>query len=391
MSPERPRTRSLQCRPPNRNTLTLAGWLILALVPAAGAETNRLADLPSFKYVGVVLEAKQLKYRPHDDIIYPSVLRMDGHISKPLGKYYMYYAPHDTPGGICLAYADKPEGPWTEYATNPIITRGWAPHYAVSHVSGADAIWNEEEKKLFLYYHGENNVTRLAASGDGIHFEYGGAVVTEKMFDNVSEASYGRIFRHTLPGKENRYVMLLMGNNAGIRRIYLAWSQDGRTWESRRTPVVNPPPGTDQVAGAVYLPRGGRHYLIFHANNSKVAFNQGYDLYVAETDVAFEEVTHLGKFIERSFVSATNPAIMSPCILEDEAGLSLFFNVGPRLQNKIALATEIKSPSPRNTPGTQPRSADVGILEREPRRGFITYDDSGDQRRVILLENNKAF
>jgi len=61
-----------------------------------------------------VLEAANLKYRPHEDVIYPAVVNVAGRIANPLGRLYMCYAPHDTPGGICLAYADKPEGPWHE-------------------------------------------------------------------------------------------------------------------------------------------------------------------------------------------------------------------------------------------------------------------------------------
>jgi len=71
--------------------------------------------------------------------------------------------------------------------------------------------------------------------------------VTTKMFDDITEASYARIFRYSLPGRDNRYIMLLMGNNQGTRRIYLSWSRDGRIWDSRRAPLIDPPPGTGRV------------------------------------------------------------------------------------------------------------------------------------------------
>lgn len=308
-------------------------------IVASDLPTNSDA-LPTFKFHSIVLQAGDLKYRPHDDVIYPAIVKMQHHISKPPGKFYMYYAPHDSPGGICLAFADKPEGPWREYTNNPVIQRDWSINYRVSHVSGPDAIWNEEEGKVFLYFHGENDTTRLASSADGIHFDYEGAVVTTKMFEtNVTEASYGRVFRHSLPGKENRYVMLLMGNKNNTRRIYLAWSKDGRKWETRPTPLFDPPPGTDQVAGAIYFPWNGRDYFIFHSHRSSSSqLNEGFDLYLAETDAAFEHVKQLGKFMDRRFASSTNPAVMSPTMLEDEGRLYLYFNVGPRLQNKIALA-----------------------------------------------------
>lgn len=325
--------------------INFPGSLILATLLSTTGATLLAADkppaeLPAMRYHGVVLEAAGLKYRPHDDLIYPSVVRVEGLIAKPLGKFYMYYAPHDAPGGICLAYADKPEGPWQEYPQNPVISRQWDPHYKVSHVSGPDAIWSESEGKMLLYFHGENPVTRVASSTDGARFTYEGEAVTTKMFPGITEASYGRVFRHALPGKDNQYVMLLMGNDRGTRRIYLAWSKDGRKWETRPKPLMDPPPGTDQVAGSVLLPWAGKLYLIAHANNSKAkgGLNVGFDLYAAQVDAALETVAPLGRFFERTQVAPDNPGVMSPCFLQEGGRLFMFFNIGARLKNKIALA-----------------------------------------------------
>ena len=106
---------------------------------------------------------------------------------------------------------------------------------------------------------------------------------------------------------------------------------------------MDPPRGTDQVAGAVLLPWKGRYYLIAHAHESEDAFNLGYDLYGAETDASLDHVEPLGKFFERTLVSTDNPGAMSPCFLEESGRLYLFFNIGARLQNKIALAiAEVK-------------------------------------------------
>ena len=206
----------------------------------------------------------------------------------------------------------------------------------MSHVSGPEAIWIEEEHKLFLYYHGENNVTRLASSTNGIDFQYEGVAVTADMFDRISEASYARVFRYTLPGQDNRYIMLLMGNNEGTRKIYLASSSDGRKWEPRRTPLLTPPPGTSQVAQAWYFPWQGKHYLIYHAHE---AGNETYaSLHVSEVDAAFEHTQHLGVFYDRTSVSPDNVAQMSPCFVTEGNRLYLFTNIGPRLNQKIALA-----------------------------------------------------
>ena len=156
------------------------------------------------------------------------------------------------------------------------------------------------------------------------------------MFDAISEASYARVFRYTLPGKDNRYIMLLMGNNRGTRRIYLAWSTDGRTWETRRTPLVDPPPGTGQIAQAWYFPWRGRHYLIYHGH--LLDSFQTANLYASEIDPAFERPRYLGLFYDHTTASPDNVAQMSPCFLEANGQIYMFTNIGPRLNQKIALA-----------------------------------------------------
>ena len=57
-----------------------------------------------------------------------------------------------------------------------------------------------------------------------------------------------------------------------------------------------------------------------------------------ETDAALEHVKPLGKFFDRTLVSPDNPGAMSPCFIEDGGRWCMFFNIGARLRNKIALA-----------------------------------------------------
>jgi hypothetical protein len=60
--------------------------------PVPAAEENRpagIADLPAFRHQGVVLDYKDLKYNPCNDVIIPSVITT-GQIQTPLGRYYMY-------------------------------------------------------------------------------------------------------------------------------------------------------------------------------------------------------------------------------------------------------------------------------------------------------------
>ena len=58
--------------------------------PVLAAEENRpagIAALPAFRHQGVVLDYKDLKYNPCNDIIIPSVIET-GQLQKALGRYW---------------------------------------------------------------------------------------------------------------------------------------------------------------------------------------------------------------------------------------------------------------------------------------------------------------
>jgi hypothetical protein len=57
------------------------------------------------------LEEEAAKFG-YENINGPSVIRAPSWIRKPLGKYYMYFA-HHKGNHIRMAFANKPEGPWT--------------------------------------------------------------------------------------------------------------------------------------------------------------------------------------------------------------------------------------------------------------------------------------
>lgn len=295
----------------------------IRLVPT----TAPTVTFPSFTYNGIALDPANLNYNPTGEIIFPSIIHAADHFSNPLGAYYLYYAPHDAPGGINLAYANSPTGPWTEYANNPVIGRVWSPHYNVSHVSSPHAIWNTDENKLFLYFHGENSTTRLATSTDGVNFSYDGVMVTTANFSNISEASYARVFEYTIPTKQNRYIMMLMGNNAGTRRIYLAWSNDGRSWTTQTTPLISPNSAEGgNLSSPWFFPWGGEYYVLYHASSGNV--------HITRVGANFSEETHLGVFYDDPLERAAAPAL-----LEVDDTLYMLYERGPRLDAKIALAS----------------------------------------------------
>src|SRR6266508_1486786 len=76
------------------------------------------AGFPDYAYIGQPLDLATLRYNPTGEIIFPCIRGVYDKLSSPLRRYYLYYAPHDPPGGICLAYGDSLPGPFTEYPGN---------------------------------------------------------------------------------------------------------------------------------------------------------------------------------------------------------------------------------------------------------------------------------
>lgn len=108
----------------------------------------------------------------------PSVIKVPAWIRNPLGKYYMYFA-HHRGTYIRLAYADRPEGPWTIYKPGTLrLDQTSAQH----HVASPDVLVDEENKRLLLYFHGPveapgnyggrpyGQETFVATSTNGLHF-----------------------------------------------------------------------------------------------------------------------------------------------------------------------------------------------------------------------------
>lgn len=287
-----------------------------------------------------VFSEGQLKYNPTNEWIFPSVVGTAELAVKALGQWYMYYSPHDPPGGICLAYANHPMGPWTEYAANPVIGHKWAPHYDCYHVASPHALWVEEEKRLFVWFHGDNPVTRWATTEDGVHFEYGGVAVSTAMFPGTLECSYGRVFRHRMPSKGNDFVFLLEGNLKGRRVMYLAWSTDAKAWTAKPDPFLLIP---EELGG-----HGGSPWLMREGSQLKVVSNAGRfigDPAKGDVECDFAEVPVTEDLVpcgpHRVLHAARRAApdfgrVSDFCLVTDTDGRQyVFYNAGRRLKGRI--------------------------------------------------------
>lgn len=136
----------------------------------------------------------------------PSLIRVPDWLPDPLGRYYLYFADHKGQY-IRLAYADEVTGPWHAHAPGSLQLEG--SHFATEppepapgqllgvqafakatglelphdleqeltapHVASPDVHVDHEGRRIVMYFHGlesfARQVTRVATSRDGIHFE----------------------------------------------------------------------------------------------------------------------------------------------------------------------------------------------------------------------------
>ncbi|MFX3633080.1 MAG: hypothetical protein ACE3L7_12295 [Candidatus Pristimantibacillus sp.] len=315
--------------------LWLCFILILGIAAVNHAPTaSALAGFPTFNYGGVVLNPANLNYNPTGEIIFPSIIKASDHIANPLATYYMYYAPHDAPGGISMAYSNSINGPWTEYVANPRISNNWSPYYNVTHVSSPYMFWNDVENKYYMYYHGENTTMRIATSTDGINFTYNKVALTTSNFSGLTETSYAKVFEYTIPSKNNKYIMLLMGNQTNnTRHIYLAWSNDGLNWTTQQAPLISPnaAEGTN-LSGPTFFPWNGKYYVAYHASSGNI--------HITEVGANFDLQNHLGVLYDSDAVFDRGRAA-SPNFITIGDTLYMFYEQGPRLGGQIAYARTV--------------------------------------------------
>lgn len=88
--------------------------------------------------------------RMGDNINGPSLIRVPSWISKPLGKYYLYFA-HHKGAYIRMAYADELCGPWQTYEPGALAL---AQTHFVGHIASPDVHVDEDNQRIIMYFHG---------------------------------------------------------------------------------------------------------------------------------------------------------------------------------------------------------------------------------------------
>jgi hypothetical protein len=242
--------------------ITIRHFLVtscLAILLLSGYSTQGAGLLPEFTFKGVALHPEGLSYAPTEQLIHPSIIKMEGRVKNPLGRYYMYYAPHKHIA-ISMAYSDKIEGPWAEYQANPVIEGPSAP----------DIRWIKEKGKFYMWGHRKNSQTELWTSDDGLRFEYQGVSITAKNI-GTRNATYTRVYEYPLERYGSKYIMLYSGfiEERGIRCVWLAHSTDAENWIQLKTPLVEPVAGeNNDIYDPSLLQWENRNFIVYedHTN-----------------------------------------------------------------------------------------------------------------------------
>lgn len=119
----------------------------------------------------------------------PSLIRMPSWVARPGGRYHLCFAHHDGKY-IRLAFADRPEAPWTVHPEGILPIKG--QRALRGHIASPEAVIDEETRQIFLFFHGEPlgggpQATSVAVSRDGTSFTDLGTIVGP---------AYLRVFRH---------------------------------------------------------------------------------------------------------------------------------------------------------------------------------------------------
>jgi hypothetical protein len=334
LDPDRePPHRLLNRRTILRGALMVGGAAVLRGV-GAGVADAAPAGFPDYQYIGTPFNKAALRYNPTNELIFPCIRGVYDKLAAPRARYYLYYAPHEAPGGICLAYGNSLGGQFTEYPNNPIIRNVWSPHYSVSHVSSPHVIWNAPNKQFYLYFHGENTTTRMAWSTDGINFTYHGRVLTTAAIPGSTETSYARVFEHTVGTLGNKYVMLFMVVTNGTRKICWGWSNNGKDWSYDPVPLITPgADGQVDIAAPALLKRNGTAYVVYHGN--------GGNMFITEVGNNFDREVHLGVFHQAMSAAPDSGRSAAPSFGTDGGVEYMFYEAGPRLSGTIAVARAV--------------------------------------------------
>jgi hypothetical protein len=167
---------------------------------------------------------------------WPWAIKMAGLVTSPIDTYYMWYSTDHGAGGIYLATAPDPRGPWTDHGlvfqdpgeNNSPAVQAECPSVMFNEVTG---LWH-------CYYKTADppGRLRLATSPDGVTgWTFHGPIITapQPQFPGDGFCGYPRPARIG-----NLWVMHHLMGGENYPHFGISWSHDGLTWQTDPRPLV---------------------------------------------------------------------------------------------------------------------------------------------------------
>lgn len=267
-------------------------------------------------------------------IYFPWVIRMDDKISNPLGKFYMYYSTdHDTNGGgIGMAYANSPEGPWKAHKPggNPVI---FVDAVVGSQTETPCVIYvpSDTATPFYMYYQQDftamNQSTFLAKSADGINWTRVGLVIEGRpTAPGDGQTTYFRLFQ-----VGDMFLGYHLGGGGDYGSTAMSYSRDGVTWvtDPRRigycTDVVGGNTGRVSIR-ALFLFRGETWALLGQEPySSGFAGGTGKKFLVAKPSPDMRRILGKPREVFPSLPTGVTEVDLWSSVIEHEGNLYMYY------------------------------------------------------------------
>jgi hypothetical protein len=239
---------------------------------------------------------------------------------------------HADDNGIGLYVSDSLDGPWKLYG-----------QVVGDRMAAVHVIWSEEEKLLYLFAHlPPVNRNFYCNSKDGIHF-------SEKKKIDIKSHGYGKVYRYTLPGHDNKYIFVgwngaLYGNwknNKPQRFMSSLWKSDNLKSWTLVDQFRYDPRGTKHhnCGSPFYVQYGGKQYLLFNGAREGYEEPAGVEIWGYEVDKELKPIRDIGTVMSFEVGNPQEKIRVGPGFVYQERGkLYLFYSQGPRLGQRIAYA-----------------------------------------------------
>jgi predicted GH43/DUF377 family glycosyl hydrolase len=292
-----------------------------------------------------ILRSRTQPWESDTDAVFPCVLPVGDILPDCLDYFYMYYAPHDAPGGIGLATAPTPTGPWKKFAHNPILERNGANQN--NHISSPHVVYNRLEHYFLMYYHGlgewptqnAHQTTGIAISQDALHWNKLPEPVIDSDDIDVwdgNELSYARITQLT----DGQFVMVYMGRNRkrSAPRLGMAVSSNGIEWKKSPTPLLEPNPNTQAYISSGYILDKNDIRYLFYVDETAEAINSTIHVMTSsDKGISWEKPYQILSPAEYDQWDITR--VHDPHVLQWSGSMYLYYAGGPRCRsNGIGMA-----------------------------------------------------